>query len=283
MSAYEARLTKQRSTKSEMAARREVLRVIIEDGGPMSVRQAYYRAVVVGIVPKTNAGYQRIQRTILQMRRNGDLDYNSIVDNTRWMRKPTTWRSAREALVATARTYRQDLWSNSDYLVEVWVESDSIAGSVYQVTDLWDVALMACRGFSSETFAYNAAEAWKEADRVPVVIYIGDHDPHGLEIENTLRDRLQGFYEFPAFIRWTRLGVTWEQVVDLDLPGTPPKKEYGFELAVEAEALPAQHLRDLLDEQIEQYVDEDQLRVLRAAERSEREVLLEMAKARGAA
>lgn len=263
-----------------MAERRAALLSIISADGPMSVRQAYYRAVVAGIVPKTDAGYQRIQNTILNMRRSGKLDYSMIVDNTRWMRKPQTWDSAKDALAATAQLYRQALWSRSECRVEVWCESDSIAGSIGSVTESWDVPLMPTRGFSSETFAYNAAEAWAEDVRLPVVLYVGDHDPHGLEIEKALRSRLQIFYAAFSdatiagrFVEWHRIGVTWDQVVDLDLPGTTPKKPYGHPIAVEAEALPPQLLRDLLDDAIRGYVDEDQLRVLLTAESSEREVL----------
>lgn len=304
MSAYGTSLVKRhRATKVEIAQRRRVLLEIIAADGPMSVRQAYYRAVVAGIVPKTDAGYQRVQREILNMRRGGELDYDSIVDNTRWMRKPRTWDSAAEALASTAAFYRQALWSRSESRVEVWCESDSIAGSIGSVTETWDVPLMPTRGFSSETFAYNAAEAWAQDTGRPVVLYVGDHDPHGLEIEQALRNRLRTFYsealgrktkdpfmfffgdlflDLPGIeFDWRRIGVTWQQVLDLDLPGTKPKKPYGYPIAVEAEALPPQMLRDLLDEAIREYVDEEQLETLRAAEESEREVLGRLVEAAG--
>jgi hypothetical protein len=221
-----------------MAERRNVLLEIINTDGPMSVRQAYYRAVVARIVPKTDAGYGRVQRAILEMRREGALNYSSIVDNTRWMRKPRTWDSAKDALASTAALYRQALWSRSAWRLEVWCESDSIAGSIGSVIERWDIPLMPTRGYSSETFAYNAAEAWVEDDRLPVVLYIGDHDPHGLEIEASLRGRLRTFAGWE--VAWHRIGVTWSQVEDLGLPGTAPKKPYGFPAAVEAEALPPQ-------------------------------------------
>lgn len=265
-----------------MAERRRVLLDIIETDGPMSVRQAYYRAVVASIVPKTKAGYRRVQNTILDLRRAGIVPYEQVVDNTRWMRKPTTWDSAKDALAATAGLYRQALWSTSEYRVECWVESDSIAGSVYTVTESWDVPLMACRGFSSETFAYNAAEAWRQdRRRLPVILYIGDHDPHGLEIEADLQRKLAHFAHFAP--EWRRIGVTWAQILELDLPGTPPKKSYGYPIAVEAEALPPQMLRDLLDDAIREYMDEDQFAALLAAEESERDLLARLVETAGGA
>ena len=108
--------------------------------------------------------------------------------------------------------------------------------------------------------------------RVPVVLNIGDHDPHGLEIEADLRRKLSDFGG--SAFEWSRIGVTWDQIELLDLPGTTPKKEYGFPTAVEAEALPPGTIRGLLDNAITDYVDADQFDVLLASERSEREVLL---------
>lgn len=84
-----------------------------------------------------------------------------------------------------------------------------------------------------------------------------------------------------AEIEWGRIGVTWQQVEELHLPGTHPKKPYGYPLAVEAEALPPQMLRDLLDAEVRSFVDQDALMVLEAAEVSERQVLERIAATAG--
>ena len=75
-------------------------------------------------------------------------------------------------------------------------------------------------------------------------------------------------------ITFERLGVTWDQVEVLDLPGTSPKKTYGYPLAVEAEALPPGTLRAIVEEAILQHLDQRQIDVLRVAEESERNLLL---------
>jgi hypothetical protein len=276
---YEASpIKRRRATQAEMADRREMIVDLVHEHGPCSVRHVYYRAVVARVpgITKTNSGYAKVQRLVLDLRRSGSIRYFMIVDSTRWMRKPTTWNSLDEALRSTAQTYRRDLWRRSDYRVEVWCESDSIASTVYEITEAWDVPLMVCRGFSSETFAYNAAFDWnQEPYRQPVVLYVGDHDPAGLNIEAKLRETLSGFAH--AEPEWVRLGVTWDQVVELDLPGTPPKKPYGYPEAVEAEALPPHLLREIVDDAIAEYADVRELAVLRAAEESEREILLAIA------
>ncbi len=59
-------------------------------------------------------------------------------------------------------------------------------------------------------------------------------------------------------------------MVALDLPGTEPKRPYGFPLAVEAEALPPRMLVEIVEDAIASYVDDDELAVLLAAEAEER-------------
>jgi hypothetical protein len=280
---HEASPTKRRGRPpgptAAVRARYDALVELAREHGPASVRHIYYRATVAGAggdprladITKNDSGYGKVQRALLQLRRDNRMPYHLIVDSTRWMRKPDTYGGREEFLRATAATYRRDLWRDSSWRVEVWCESDSIASTLADITDTWDVALMVCRGYSSETFAYNAASAWTADDRDPVVLYIGDHDPAGLNIEKALRSRLHEFYG--SSIAWERLGVTWAQVEELDLPGTRPKKKYGFPLAVEAEALPPQLLRKIVDDTIRAFVDPHRLRVLKVAEESDRDWL----------
>lgn len=279
---YGARPTRARATRSEMDARRSALIGLARENGPCSVRHLYYAATVAKVpgITKDDAGYAKVQRLVLGLRRSGEIPYHQVVDGTRWMRKPTSWNSVTEALESTARLYRRNLWTSSSWRVEVWAESESIASTIYPVTHRWDVPLMVTRGQSSETFAWTAAEAWQQTDAYPAVLYIGDHDPAGLDIEASLAAKLGMFYGND--IGWHRVGVTWDQVVELDLPGTEPKvkgrrRPYPFHLAVEAEALPPRLLTELLDDAIALYVDHDELELLLTVEGEEREGLRRLA------
>lgn len=276
----EARPVKRnRATQAEMAARRDQLAALANEHGPCSVRHLFYASVVAGMpgITKDVNGYAKVQRLALELRRAGRIPYRLIVDNTRLARFLDTWDTPEDFLDDLAGFYRRDLWTRSPWRVEVWCESDSISSTVAEIViTKWRLQLMVCRGFSSETFAYNAADAWRDSPhRRPVVLYIGDHDPHGLDIERNLREKLTEFSDADPL--WDRIGVTWDQVEQFDLPGTTPKKEYGYPLAVEAEALPAPVLRELLDDVIASFVDQYQLDVLMAAEAEEREGFLALA------
>ena len=115
-------------------------------------RQVYYQATVRGLIDKTEAGYRQVQTDLVKMRRDGALPYNWLADSTRWQRKPTTYRSVKEALEDTARFYRKDLWADADSYVEVWLEKDALAGVVMPVTSVYDIPLMVARGYASLSF-----------------------------------------------------------------------------------------------------------------------------------
>ena len=163
------------------------------------------------------------------------------------------------------------------------------------------VDLYPCGGFSSITFAYEAAaELLTDGDGRPVeVIYIGDFDPAGVLIDRSLKTELRrhltegrlsaeemraaaeaGCYPDnpPAIdLRFRRLAITPEQIVEHDLP-TKPRKESDrralhVEHTVEAEAMPAGILRELLRAEIEDLLPPDALEVAKVAEDNEREHL----------
>jgi hypothetical protein len=255
-----------------MAERARVLVDIVQADAPMSVRHAFYRAVGVGLVPKNQRGYQKVQREILRLRRIGSLGYSDIVDGTRYVQQSPTHDSLSDALYETSRLYRRNLWSESPWQIEVWAESDSIAGTIWPAVDVWGLPLFVTRGYASETFLWNSAQEWR---RRVVVLYVGDYDPHGVRIEDVARDRMQGFAQFHKSVEWHRVAITEDQVERFGLPTS-----YGGH-GVEAEAMEAGTLRDLLTRQIEIYIDEAEVEVIRAAEMSERQILEAMAAAKG--
>ncbi len=122
-----------------MVERRAALYAIVAEQYPMTVRQVFYQATVRGVIEKTETGYAKVQTLLADMRRDGEVPYARLADNTRWMRKPTTFDGADEAIEHTARFYRKALWTETDAYVEVWQEKDALAGVVVDVTDEYDV------------------------------------------------------------------------------------------------------------------------------------------------
>ena len=106
---------------------------IVSEMQPMTVRQVFYQATVRGFVDKSEAGYSKVQINLVHMRRSGDLSYEWLADNTRWIRRPTTYDSVQAAIDDTARFYRKSLWRDIDGYVEVWLEKDALSGVVFPI------------------------------------------------------------------------------------------------------------------------------------------------------
>jgi hypothetical protein len=268
-----------------MEERAEFLVAYAEQHGPITVRGLYYQAEVASVpgIDKTESSYAKVQRQVLVLRRNGDLDYDHIADATRWMRKPRSHNSVEDALRATAQTYRRNLWRDANSYVEIWVEKDALAGVIYPVTSEHDVPLMVARGFSSETFAYEAVAARIGDERNYYVYYLGDFDRSGRDAAGSLQEKLERFAaELPdcvCDVIFKQIAITSEQIEYFRLPTRPHKRNspadrnWPHDFACELDALPPDTLRALVRYHVEQHLPRRQLEILKAAEESERELI----------
>jgi len=246
---------------------------------PQTVRQLFYALVTRGIVPKTEEeGYRVTARNILMMRRRGALPYSYIADNTRWMRKPTTYKDLKSFLEYQQQYYRKALWQNQGVYTEIWIEKDALAGVFYDITGKYDVPLMVTRGYPSETFLYSAAQHIREqtdAGNEVFIYYFGDHDPSGKNICETVEDRLAGF---GAKFWFEQVAVLPEQITEWDLPTRPTKKSDTRAKkfkgdSVELDAIPVDKLRRLIEGCINENLDPLVLSNTLKIEKLERETL----------
>jgi len=254
-----------------------IMRALIDEN-PMTVRQVFYRLVSAGVIDKTENEYKStVCRLLADMRRDGDVPYSRIADNTRWMRKPATYSNLEQAVQETAQFYRRRLWDDQEVYVGVWLEKDALSGVLYPITAQYDVPLMVTRGYPSLSFLHSAAEGILDEDKPTFLYYIGDHDPSGVHIpqkvEADLREMAAG-----AEIHFERIAVNIEQIEAWNLPTRPTKKTDSRSKtfkgeSVEADAIPPADLRALVEEAITQHIDKEVLNTTKVAEESERELL----------
>jgi hypothetical protein len=284
-----------RRTKAEMEAFREAILEIIQveitrSRLPMTVRQVFYRAEVNGLVEKEESGYDKVQRAVMLLRRSTRLPYWKIADNTRLQRKPTTFDSMADLLRVSGASYRQAVWTGIDCRIEIWCEKDALAGVIYQVTQEYDTPLLVARGYSSETFAHEAAMQiaafWAEG--IPTFVYhLADFDPSGAHAAHTLNNTLTlhapaGSFEFQS------LAVLPEQINLWQLSTRETKRsdtrhrwfreqwpEYK-DVSCELDAIPPDILGQLVRDAIEQHLPPGWLEQIRFTESQEREWLKRM-------
>jgi hypothetical protein len=268
-----------RRTKAAVGSIRDHIRDILEDNNPQTVRQVFYALTVRGAIAKQEIEYKRtVVRLLTEMREAGQIPFEWIADNTRWQRKPSSFTGIEACLQATANSYRRNLWASMPVYVEVWVEKDALAGVIMEETKVYDVPLMVARGYSSVSFLHSAAMAIAARDKPAHIYHFGDLDPSGVDAARDIEAKLRR-YAPDAEIHFQRPAVTRAQVEEWNLPTRPTKqtdtraKGFGNATSVELDAIPADKLRHLVRGCIERHVDQHQLKILRAAEESERGLL----------
>jgi hypothetical protein len=169
--------------------------------------------------------------------------------------------------------------------VEIWLEKEALAGVLYEETQKWDVPLMVTRGYPSLSYLHSAAitiAAQEEQGKTTHLYYFGDYDPSGLDIPRKVEHDLREFAP-DADLEFERVAVTLEQIEEFKLQTRPTKRtdsrarNFTGE-SVEVDAIPPASLREMVSDCITQHVDESAYQVLLQAERSEREVLMSLAK-----
>jgi hypothetical protein len=271
-------IKRQRRTKAEIAGIRNAILDILSEDNPQTVRQVFYALTVKGVIAKAEMEYHRtVIRLLVEMREAGKIPFTWIADNTRWQRKPATFTGLEACLSNTSKFYRRDLWAAMPVYVEVWCEKDALAGVLMEETEVYDVPLMVSRGYSSLSFLHSAAMAIKAKRKPSYIYHFGDLDPSGVDAARDIEAKLRR-YAPNAEIHFDRPAVTRAQVEEWNLPTRPTKmkdtraKKF-VGTSVELDAIPARKLRELVRQCIERHVDQQQLEFLRAAEKSERELL----------
>ena len=223
-----------------------------------------------------------MQRELVKMRREGLIPWGWITDGSRSVFGHRRYGDPDSYARQAAGNYRKDYWLDSAEYVEVWLEKEALKGVVSPVVvGEFGLDLYVTKGQPSVTYLYEAALQIAEAGRPTHVYVLTDFDPGGLRIFDRVRRELEGFAP-DAQLRVERIAVTPEQIAEHGLPTRPGKgkdpqadgfaREHG-EGCVELDAMPPGTLRSLVRASIERHMDPERLRVMKMAEREERDLL----------
>jgi hypothetical protein len=270
--------------------------VIVEyrgQGLDLTLRQLFYVFVSRGWIPNKDREYKRLGDVVSNARMAGLVDWEAIVDRTRFVRENAHWDTPEDIVKACAKQFRVDKWADQPEYVIVLIEKDALVGVIEQVCRENDVPYLACRGYAS------ASEIWRlgrerlrpvlMADRQVTVLYLGDHDPSGIDMTRDIQDRLRTFSDCsgPLRVQVERLALNMDQI-DLYKPPPNPAKmsdsraagyvdEYGDE-SWELDALDPVVIRDLIANAIDQRRDDDVWKEAVAREKAAKADLVEVAR-----
>ena len=203
----------------------EVIDEYAAQGYRLTLRQLYYQLVARDIIPNQYLWYKRLGEVVSNGRLAGFVDWDAIVDRGRTPVKPQDWSDPAELLEAAARGFRVNRWLGQGHHVEVWCEKDALSSVIEPVCARYHVHFLANRGYSSSTAMYDSSKRFQEAldqGQQPVVIYLGDHDPSGLDMSRDVWDRLD-LMTYQAGVEVVRLALNIDQVDFFQPPPNPTK------------------------------------------------------------
>ena len=281
---------RKRSTKAELDGLRDRIVRIAFASHPLSVRNLFYQLLSddgSGVtVEKSESAYQKVGRLKTQLCRDGSIPWHYFADSSRVSYDNDGFEGLGDTTFVdrVASLYRRDYWETTGIYPQLWVESRSLSPTLAGTAREMGISLYPSGGMSSDTFVYGAAvEAIYTGRERMVVVYVGDFDPAGLQIADTLETKLIEHLDYAAeyyskdapTLTFERVAITEQQIVDHALPTKPVKatqsrKRYDISETVEAEAMEPDVLRRIVADAFEPLVDQRQMALLREVEASER-------------
>lgn len=191
-------------------------------GYELTLRQVYYQLVARGFIPNNERSYKNLGELINNGRLAGLIDWYAIVDRTRNLRRNSHWDNPAEVIDSARYSYMLDRWKYQPNYVEVWVEKDALIGIVSQICRKLDVPHFSCRGYTSQSEMWAAAQRFIRQDyrESRTIIHLGDHDPSGIDMSRDIQDRLD---MFGADVSVKRVALTMEQIELYNPPPNPTK------------------------------------------------------------
>lgn len=236
-------------------------------GYELTLRQVYYQLVARGFIPNNERSYKNLGSLINDGRLAGLIDWYAIVDRTRNLRRNSHWENPESVIDSARYSYMLDRWENQPNYVEVWVEKDALIGIVSQICRELDVPHFSCRGYTSQSEMWSAAQRFIRQNyrESRTIIHLGDHDPSGIDMTRDIQERMD---MFGADVFVKRVALTMEQIEAYNPPPNPTKlsdarangyiEEYGHE-CWELDALEPKVITSLIRDEVTALQDPDLL------------------------
>lgn len=267
-----------------------------KQGYVLTLRQLYYQLVSRDIIPNQQKEYSKLSTLLKEGRMAGIVDWNAIEDRLRAPECPSSWSSPSEIIETCLYSYERPRMEGQENYIEVWVEKDALSGVLSRVTKEYHIPIMVNRGYSSASAMHEAFKRFDEAinqrAQSCTVLYLGDHDPSGVDMIRDVEDRIQEFfigtYSNPTCnFQIKPIALSMTQIKKYNPPPNPAKitdpragayiAEHGGK-SWEVDALKPEVLNRLLDSEIKKLIDFDLYRAQVEAEEVDKKVIRDIVK-----
>ena len=211
------------ASESRIVDANEIISEFAELGFSLTLRQLYYQFVARGKIENSQKSYKQLGELISNARLAGLIDWRAIEDRTRSVRGRNHWDCPAGIVDAAAGWYGRALWVDQDYRPQVWIEKDALVGVIEGVCVEFDVPYFSCRGYTSQSALWRAAQVMRGLPfgQTPVVIHLGDHDPSGMDMTRDITERLKLFCGQAVAVE--RIALNYDQIKQYNPPANPAK------------------------------------------------------------
>ncbi len=258
-----------------------------QDHLPLSVRQIFYRLVGRYEYPKTEQAYAGLTEKLVRARRAKLIPFDAIRDDGIVRIENTFYESIENFHDETGRriqNYRRDRQEGQPQYIELWCEAAGMLGQLNRVAEDYSVPVYSCGGFGSLTANYKVARRALARDVATVILHVGDFDPSGESIFESMTEDATAFVEADRVIQTCqiipiRVALTADQVEEYDLSTAPPKRSDSRSKnwtggTCQLEALAPDQLARIVTDAIEKRIDWDVFGAVYRQEASDRASLL---------
>lgn len=246
--------------KENMREYRAAVQRIFAERGPMTIRAMFYQLVKTPtqlwkdhletwrdiedpppfygrqtIICKTEYEADNVSRVLGEMRENfwdvdvpdeEKLDWSLVLDFSRTVNMPSYNSSLRDTLTSSVAMYHASYWKHIPKQIWLWCEKSTLNGLIQPVASKWQVPFIPTTGFSSKTVIHDVAEKMKGIGKPVVVFDLGDYDPSGERINESLEATLRRYLSQIApdlTMSFEKLAVLPHQIEKWKLPTRPTK------------------------------------------------------------
>jgi hypothetical protein len=241
----------------------------------VTLRQLFYRLVAAQLLPNTTNAYKALSKHTAEARRAGT--FPALMDRGRAIHRYQTFRDPAAARRWLREIYRRDRTEGQAYALYLGVEKAGIVAQLQEWFGDRGIPVLALGGYGSQTYVDDVAAHAKKDGRPAVLLYAGDHDASGEDIDRDFTARTGCWWKV------RRVALTATQVRQYALPPQPGKEtdsrargfvaRHGKLVQVELDALPPDVLRTLYTDAIAAFWNDDAYRQALAREATERRSL----------
>ena len=197
-----------------------------EQGITPTLRTLFYRLVSLQVIPNTKNSYKRLSKVLVKERKEGNIEWDAIADEGRLVlcnfddvyESPQRYIQHGINHIKNAPSkYNVPRWHNQKHYVEIWIEKQALSNTFESFLGDRQVRMAVNKGYAGWTFLSENADRlidirFKHPDKRVHILYFGDFDPSGEDMDRHLEDALSHFFgqDF-YFIDFKRVAVTEDQ------------------------------------------------------------------------